>query len=286
MKKTMILMLVLILTLCGCKQNVEENLYEESNYDVVSAYVPSDTSAEQSTAESQSTEVEGEFTIKVKTYDFRGNNIAILNVKNGTNKNYTVTVKGSYLDESGNVLGTETQTLDQYSSGYEGYFFFEPKMAFADFQYEIETEESDGPFLAKDHRFRYAGLIEMQKQNITLADQQNDFTRYPAVVADMRFEYTNESEASFWLTIVYFNAKGEIMAICDAVDTYDKPSYFEDELWSPFDLYQTTDQSWKYDGQWDDLTAICIVRGVVPDSNEAWLEIKPKRHTPIEGSMQ
>ncbi|MBQ3154780.1 MAG: hypothetical protein IJB88_06060 [Clostridia bacterium] len=285
MKKTMILMLVLILTLCGCKQNVEENLYEESNYDVVSAYVPSDTSAEQSTAESQSTEVEGEFTIKVKTYDFRGNNIAILNVKNGTNKNYTVTVKGSYLDESGNVLGTETQTLDQYSAGYEGYFFFEPEMAFADFQYEIETEESDGPFLAKDHRFRYAGLIEM-KHNIWSLAQKEDFTKYPSVVADMRFEYTNESEASFWLTIVYFNAQGEIMAICDEVNRYDEPSYFEDELWCPFDLYQTTDQSWEYDGQWDDLSAICIVRGVVPDSDEVWWDILPKRRTPIEGSMQ
>lgn len=285
MKKTMILMLVLILTLCGCKQNVEENLYEESNYDVVSAYVPSDASAEQSAAESQSTEVEGEFTIKVKTYDFRGNNIAILNVKNGTNKNYTVTVKGSYLDENGNVLGTETQTLDQYSSGYEGYFFFEPEMAFDDFKYEIETEETDGPFLAKDHRFRYAGLIEM-KHNIWSLAQKEDFTKYPSVVADMRFEYTNESEASFWLTIVYFNAQGEIMAICDEVNRYDEPSYFEDELWCPFDLYQTTDQSWEYDGQWDDLSAICIVRGVVPDSDEVWWDILPKRRTPIEGSMQ
>ncbi len=288
MKKTIFLLIALMMILSmftACDEG-GDNLYEESNYDNVSVYKPEENPEESKNEVENisSAPLDGEFTVKDKVYDFRGNNIAIVTVKNGTNKDYSVTVKGKYLDKDGNVLKEETQTLDQYSAGYENYFFFEPKIPFDKFTYEIETTEANGPFLAKDLFFRYAGTKEMPSIIWSLAGQE-DFTKYPTVMADMRFEYTNESEASFWVTMVFFNAEGEIMAICDEVNRYDSPSYFDDG-WYPFDLYQTTDKSWKYDGQWEDLTAICIVRGVVPDSDEVWWNILPKRRMPIEGSSE
>ena len=285
MKKTIIILIALLnaislFTACG---GGGDNLYEESNYDNVSVYKPEESKTEVENV--SSAPLAGEFTVKDKVYDFRGNNIAIVTVKNGTNKDYSVTIKGKYLDKDGNVLKEETQTLDQYSAGYENYFFFEPKMPFEKFTYEIETTEANSPFLAKDLFFRYAGTLERPSTIWSLVGQ-GDFTKYPTVMADMRFEYHNESEASFWVTMVFFNAEGKIMAICDEVNRYYSPSYAENGEWYPFDLYQTTDKSWKYDGQWEDLTAICIVRGVVPDGDEVWWNILPKRWTPIEGSVE
>ena len=295
MKKTIFLLIALTMILSmftACSEESGDNLYEESNYDNVSVFRPTDNESKNENNESEnepedvsSPALSGEFTVKDKVYDFRGNNIAIVTVKNGTNKDYSVTIKGKYLDKDGNVLKEETQTLDQYSAGYENYFFFEPKMPFEKFTYEIETTEAEGPFLAKDLFFRYAGTLERPSTIWSLVGQ-GDFTKYPTVMADMRFEYHNESEASFWVTMVFFNAEGKIMAICDEVNRYYSPSYAENGEWYPFDLYQTTDKSWKYDGQWEDLTAICIVRGVVPDGDEVWWNILPKRWTPIEGSVE
>ena len=295
MKKTIFLLIALTMILSmftACSEKSGDNLYEESNYDNVSVFRPTDTVSknEENVSKNEPEDVSspalsGEFTVKDKVYDFRGNNIAIVTVKNGTNKDYRVTVKGKYLDKDGNVLKEETQTLDQYSAGYENYFFFEPKIPFDKFTYEIETAEAKGPFLAKDYKFKYAGLLERPACIRSLLEQQEDFTKYPTVMADMRFEYTNESEASFWITIVFFNADGEIVAICDEVDRYYSPSYFKDGAWVPFYIYQTTDKNWKYKGELDDLTAICIVRGVVPDGDEVWWSILPKRRTPVEGSM-
>ena len=127
---TVILILATALTaLSGCVEKEDElNIYSEASYDNVSKFVPSEESAEDTSDESAeftedtSTEnaeptentseesvadnapLSGEFVVKDKKYSFEGNDLVLVSVENQTNKNYSVTITGSYLDKDGNVL--------------------------------------------------------------------------------------------------------------------------------------------------------------------------------------
>ena len=68
------------------------NYDSESNVSVALPQV-SDTS--------ETAELTGDFSVKEKVYDYEGNNIAILDVTNNTNKDLAVTITCTYLDGEG-----------------------------------------------------------------------------------------------------------------------------------------------------------------------------------------
>lgn len=285
MKRAIIILLLLALTLAfatSCADEGSKDKYEESNYDNVSVFQPPDNESENGKENGSASPLTGEFTVKDKVYDFRGNNIAIVSVKNGTNKDYSVTIKGSFLDKDGNVLKTETQTLDQYSAGYENYFLFEPNIAFDKFTYEIETSEADGPFFAKYFDFKYNGLNYTPTVIHSLM-AQGDYTRYPTVNADLRYEYTSNETSSIYVRWVIMSAEGEIMALCNDVQRGDVQWGFED-AWEPFAMHMTTDQSWKHPEEWKNFSAICVVKEVSADKDKIF-DI-PYPEYVIEGSME
>lgn len=285
MKKPIIILLLFALTLTfatSCADGKGNDKYEESNYDNVSVFQPTDGEGKPDNENVSSAPLTGEFTVKDKVYDFRGKNIAILSVKNGTNKDYSVTIKGSFLDESGKVLKTETKTLDQYSAGYENYFIFEPNIAFAKFTYEIETTEVNGPFFAKYFDFQYNGL-NYTPTVIRSLMAQGDYTRYPTVNGELRYEYTSEEPSSFYVRWVILNAEGEIMALCDDVCRFDETCHFEDG-WRPFPMHKTTDRNWKHPEEWKDFSAICVVVEVSADKDKIF--DTPYTDYSIEGSME
>ena len=285
MKKATIILLLFALTLffaTSCADGNSKDKYEESNYDNVSVFQPPDNESENGKENGSASPLTGEFTVKDKVYDFRGNNIAIVSVKNGTNKDYSVTIKGSFLDKDGNVLKTETQTLDQYSAGYENYFLFEPNIAFDKFTYEIETSEADGPFFAKYFDFKYNGLNYTPTVIHSLM-AQGDYTRYPTVNADLRYEYTSNETSSIYVRWVIMSAEGEIMALCNDVQRGDVQWGFED-AWEPFAMHMTTDQSWKHPEEWKKFSAICVVKEVSADKDKIF-DI-PYPEYVIEGSME
>lgn len=285
MKRAIIILLLLALTLAfatSCADGNSKDKYEESNYDNVSVFLPTENESKNDLKDVSSPALTGEFTVKDKVYDFRGNNIAIVSVKNGTNKDYSVTIKGSFLDKDGNVLKTETQTLDQYSAGYENYFLFEPNIAFDKFTYEIETSEADGPFFAKYFDFKYNGLNYTPTVIHSLM-AQGDYTRYPTVNADLRYEYTSNETSSIYVRWVIMSAEGEIMALCNDVQRGDVQWGFED-AWEPFAMHMTTDQSWKHPEEWKNFSAICVVKEVSADKDKIF-DI-PYPEYVIEGSME
>ncbi len=285
MKRAIIILLLLALTLAfaaSCEDGSSEDKYEESNYDNVSVFLPTENESKNDLKDVSSPALTGEFTVKDKVYDFRGKNIAIVSVKNGTNKDYSVTIKASFLDESGNVLKEETQTLDQYSAGYENYFLFEPNIDFDKFTYEFETAEADGPFFAKYFDFKYNGLNYTPTVIHSLM-AQGDYTRYPTVNADLRYEYTSEETSSFYVRWVIMSAEGEIVALCNDVCRFDEACQFEDG-WRPFPMHITTDRNWKHPDEWNNFSAICVVKEVSADKDKIF-DI-PYPEYVIEGSMQ
>ena len=85
MKRAIIILLLLALTLAlatSCEDGSSEDKYEESNYDNISVFQPPDNESENGKENGSASPLTGEFTVKDKVYDFRGNNIAIVSVKN------------------------------------------------------------------------------------------------------------------------------------------------------------------------------------------------------------
>lgn len=83
------------------------------------------------------------FAAQVSLHNYKTNNVALVEVKNLGEVNSKVTVTGSYLDENGNVIGTESKFFDGFEPGLENNFIFNPGYAFADFTYAITAETSE-----------------------------------------------------------------------------------------------------------------------------------------------
>ena len=92
---------------------------------------------------SQASEVAG-FITSARKYDYKGGNVAVLNVENRSDKAYTITIKVYYKDSRGNNIATATTTFDGFPAGYSNNFFFDPNGIFNSFTYDITAVEYKG----------------------------------------------------------------------------------------------------------------------------------------------
>ena len=83
------------------------------------------------------------FSVQVSLHNYNTSKIALVEVKNLGEANSNVTVTGSYLDENGDVIGTESKSFDGFEPGLENNFIFNPGYAFADFTYTVTAETSE-----------------------------------------------------------------------------------------------------------------------------------------------
>lgn len=291
MKKFLIAFLMLAMmttSFAGCEEtsgNTSDlNHYSEASYDNESHFIPeqSSPSSENSGNESQSDSPAGSFVVKDKKYDFRGNNLVLLSVENQTDKDYRVTITGSYLDAEGKVIKTETRSSDQFSAGYSGYFLFEPNIAFDRFSYTFDTEETEGPFYAKHLGFRYNGL-DLTPTTIDAMKAQGDYSRYPSVSASFSFENKGNSEIRVWVRYLIFSENGQILCATNKVVNFPAGDTFDSGV-KQFPMFKTTDENWEYPEEWERLQIIPIIMDLTTDLEyiftcDGYLDCK------IEGSM-
>ena len=254
MKKILsaILLFALVLSvLTGCSEEIESsdlNIFSEASYDNESKFVPEqsiDTSEEVS---ENSGNLNGEFVVKDKKYTFEGNDLVLISVDNQTDKNYSVTITGKYLDAEGKTLRTETQTFDQYSAGYSNYFLFKPNMKFDKFTYEIKTTETDGPFYAKHVSIRFNRLFECMLFIMSQCEK-NDFTKYPTVSDSASWAYTGDRTTYIHTKCIYINENNNIIGIHDRYKfLYVGDSFADGEKTEIF--YQTTDMDFEMPEEW------------------------------------
>lgn len=212
--------LFLVISMSGCTSLVDElpeeynaeNIVPIDKYDNETVFYPNESGNDES-GESQNERI----ALKDKKYTFEGKDLIIINAHNKTVNNYEITVTGSYLDKNGNVLKTETQTFDQFATGYQHYFLFKPEINFEKFTYTLEVEETTAKMYVNDIEFVFAGLEEAFWPVDELAEK-GDFTPHPMILS--LFGYKNISEdKSLGITVegnvVLFNEKNEIVAIYD-----------------------------------------------------------------------
>ena len=292
MKKFLALFLIVATALTafvGCSEEVESsdlNIYSEASYDNESRFVPNEEeSKESSDSESNvsdeetsrsensvsgegNTPLSGEFVVKDKKYTFEGNDLVIVNVENRTNKNYSVTITGTYLDKDGHVLQTETRTSDQYSAGFSQYFLFDPGMAFDKFTYTFDATESAGSFYLKDVGVKYNG-IKHSTGVIFEEMAKGDYTKYPTILASYSCGYTGTEPVNVWIKWLLVNEKGEILFSFDKkCSFYPGDKYASGE--THYELHQTKDEEWKCPEEWETMQAIPVFIDYTTDMQHLW----------------
>ena len=127
----------------------------------------------------------GGFLVSEKKYDFDGNNLVVLNVENQTDKNYSIAIHMTYLDESGVILQEETKTFEGFAAGWKNYFFFLPEIAFDRFSYTLQAEEYDGECYA--HKLQYSWKLQEFARGITSDDwirMEEELSEYRDAIAN------------------------------------------------------------------------------------------------------
>ena len=169
------------------------------------------------------TDVDGVFNVSQKKYDFKGNNVVILNVENTSNKAYSIQITASYKNSSGAQIKSETITFEGFAPNWSNYFVLNPEISFADFDFELKATAYSGKVLAdKVHVDTiyplYIGVMLQDSigfiqdikhiPNATEKDIQKG-----TIVFDLTSYVTSPTPITFWSTAVAFNSKGEIVAI-------------------------------------------------------------------------
>ena len=273
MKKTiaiLIAVLMLAAVFAGCKD--DGNIYEESDYDNVSVYTPEpDTNTSENKSEGN-VSLTGEIVVKDKIYTYGEKKAVIVTVENNTNKNYSVTLSGSFLDEDGKAVFTEERTFNQYSAGYSGYFLFTPDIEFEKFSCTIDTAETDGPFHAKDVVLKFHGLEEQMDYNLDSEKfDAGDHEKYPTLEVRFSAAYKGKAESlKACILWVMINEKDEIVDIfgrCPMLTTNGRENH------QNLPLFQSTDGPLVWPEEWQgDIKAIPILMLITDSQSEvdAW----------------
>ena len=195
MKKTALFLLTVILIttmFSGCESGNEK------------PSVSPDTSNSETTATQDENEIINGISVKAKKYDFKGNNVLILDTENTADKNYTVSVAVTYYDENKSPVKEETETFEGYAAGYQKYFLFNPEIAFDSYDYNITVEEYDGDC--------YASYIDIKFNNISIFTNLSGKTN---VMADTGMGNSYSENLRLEVTCVTFDSTGNIKLLND-----------------------------------------------------------------------
>lgn len=100
----------------------------------------------------------GGIVVKERKYTYHETDLMILQVENTADRAYSVTVTGTFYDESGEELGTASKTFEEFASKHQRYFLFNPGFVFERFEYKVETTKHSSDCPAALLTAEFAGL--------------------------------------------------------------------------------------------------------------------------------
>lgn len=145
MKKCFSLVLLLALLLVGCVEEQQPTVSLPDYSDPIASYDTESYLNPDHEGSMEETSVGGEsnqngFSVKYKKYEYQGNDLVIILVENKTEKHYSVTVNGYYLNDDGSVMQTETKSFEGFAAGFSNYFIFSPGTQFDNFDYTMDFQ--------------------------------------------------------------------------------------------------------------------------------------------------
>ncbi len=237
MKQNLLFIIVIsiLLTLClsACSEETAP-LPDISDYNS-EAFIPITPSAPEASEDSNESEGSEEsaqssqppqtpisadgFSVKERKYTYLDTGVVLLNVENKTQKNYNLTIRGTYLDENGAVIGEETKTFEGFAAGWQNYFMFWPEFMFDKFTYKIEVEEFTGECVASKMKIQWVpGKVIKVFSAHLLARPSGDvpsggFEKYPTLSVPLRFTNEGELPMNMYFHYIVLDSKGEIYFI-------------------------------------------------------------------------
>lgn len=234
-KSIIIFLLIMAMTfsaLAGCTKKEPIQAGTISDFESQAHFQPGTSEDESMSGETSKVPVSGEFVVSDKKYNYNGANLELLHVENQTNRNYNVTIHGTYLDESGETIKEETQTFEAFPAGWSNYFIFYPypRTTFEDFIYTIDMEECTGDSMAFDAdgiplasfiEFAYEKNLRWQRGLQPINDEHPDDAKE---VRDLVFDaWMTNSHSNIHIMaechVLIMDSEGEIFATdYDVVD--------------------------------------------------------------------
>lgn len=268
---SLLVTVTLLMILSGCAEETNK-AGEISDYDS-QAFVPvGNTSGASPENSENATQADG-FVVSDKLYDFGENNLVVLNVENKTSKDYSITIKGTYLDEDGKILKEETKTFTGFAAGWKNNFFFMPNISFARFAYTLHAEEFVAEELVGEcyassigltHVYKiekvegqleflkYQAALEEWTENGEIGDPPlwDDYKRW-AMVLDIREEYESEELLVLTQGFLVLSESGTILAAPHVQQTLLPPGKEQGDGWRTVDLQYAEKDSSEFDPEWD-----------------------------------
>ena len=152
--------------------------------------------------------IKGGIVVRERKYTYHETDLVIFQVENTTERAYSVTISGTFYDETGEELGTDSKTFEEFASGHQRYFLFSPGFVFERFEYKVETTKHSSDCPAALLTAEFAGLRE------GYAPGTNEVKTQPAVLGGVIIR--NNSKACLDIGIQYliiFDENGEIFSI-------------------------------------------------------------------------
>ncbi len=205
MKRNLLFLIVisLLLTLCACSGETAP-LSDISDYSAEASIPAASDTSDIDPADG--------FSVKESKYTYLDTGVVLLNVENKTQKNYNVTIHGTYLDEDGNAIKEETKTFEGFAAGWQNYFMFWPDIMFDKFTYTMEFQEFTGECVASKLKIQWnpGKTTEMLRSYTRAGDIPG---RVPPMYTSLL--YTNEGELPMrvYFHYIVFDSNDEIYFI-------------------------------------------------------------------------
>ena len=169
-------------------------------------------------AENPHTVPEG-FAVTDRLYDYEGETVILLRVRNETEEHASLSIRMTYLNEDGEKIGTDGQTVMGFSADHEKYLLFRTSGRIASYVYEVKTKPYEGEYLDHLYTSEFTGIEEISMPIFPGEDGydpdefETDGTYYPCLVVRMTGTYTGSVPADVTRTYVLFDNQGQIYRI-------------------------------------------------------------------------
>ena len=168
--------------------------------------------------ESPHTVPEG-FAVTDRLYDYEGETVILLRVRNDTDEHVSLNIRMTYLSEDGEKIGTDGQMVTGFSANHEKYLLFRTSGRIAAYAYEVKTKSYEGEYLDHLYTSEFTGIEEISMPIFPGEDGydpekfETDGTYYPCLAVGMIGTYTGSVPADVTRTYVLFDNQGQIYRI-------------------------------------------------------------------------
>lgn len=222
---TILLISFMLFTIFGCSNTAPPtNTHDDTTTgDVSSAPAFVDVIKDYDTVDESS--VDG-FVIKSRKYDYKKNNVLLINVENHSNNSCSVTLNVTYFDESGQELSKDSQSFEGFATNWQKYFLFQPNKTFTSYEYTMTTEEFNEECLGNKITFRFDGIKD-ERTDLGLDESGTPIGIGKGIISYMAYRIEYPDPIYFGCSQIIFDNQGEIYFIETFGAIGNKPAYVD-----------------------------------------------------------